>query len=443
MKNNISYRNSHPVTRNSKPRVFVGLSGGVDSAVSAALLKKDGYDVTGVFIKAWTPEGYPCNWKEDRRSAMRVAAVLDIPFITLDLEKEYKKEVVDYMIREYKEGKTPNPDVMCNKEIKFGHFLKFALDNGADFVATGHYCQTSPLAPLLDAGEGKRARKVLEKSLARATGKPEDFSERSFSGPLSCKIKLKEGADKNKDQSYFLWTLTQDQLRHILFPIGHLQKSEVRKLAGKFGLPQETRKDSQGLCFLGKINMKEFLSKYIPQKRGEVLNAKGEKIGEHEGAILYTIGERHGFTINQKSENKTPLYVISKNIKKNTITVAPIIKEKVGKDRQKSATKKVWPNPMQSDEETRGLFKEHLFAYPISATLTETNIISKIPNKKLYCRIRYRQEKIKCKITQQKSKQQGAPLLFVVFDEPQMGVSPGQSLVLYDGKICLGGGVIS
>ena len=180
-----------------KKRVFVGLSGGVDSAVSAALLKKEGYDVTGVFIKAWTPEGYPCTWKEDKRSAMRVCAILDIPFITLDLEKEYKKEVVDYMIAEYKKGNTPNPDVMCNKEIKFGHFLKFALKNGADFVATGHYArifpspdQGLPAMPARQAGEGRMG--------------------------------LMEGKDKNKDQSYFLWTLTQKQLRYILFPVGHL-----------------------------------------------------------------------------------------------------------------------------------------------------------------------------------------------------------------------------
>ena len=270
--------------KNTKNKVFVGLSGGVDSAVSAALLKKDGYDVTGVFIKAWTPPGYPCAWKEDRRSAMRVAAILDIPFITLDLEKEYKKEVVDYIIAEYKIGRTPNPDMMCNKEIKFGHFLRFALKNGADYVATGHY-----------------ARNELR----------------------GVNYELWEGKDKNKDQSYFLWALTQDQLGHILFPIGHLQKKEVRKLAEKFGLPQATRKDSQGLCFLGKVDMKEFLSRYMPQKRGDVLNEKGEVMGHHNGALFFTIGERHGFTITKKTESRVPLYVASKDVKKNTITVIP------------------------------------------------------------------------------------------------------------------------
>ncbi len=351
-------------------RVFVGISGGVDSAVSVALLKKEGYDVTGVFIKAWTPEGYPCTWKEDRRSAMRVAAVLDIPFITLDLEKEYKKEVVDYMIREYKIGRTPNPDVMCNKEIKFGHFLRFALKNGADFVATGHYAQNKK------------------------------------EGGLQI---LSEAKDKNKDQSYFLWTLTQDQLKHILFPIGHLQKSEVRKLATKFGLPQATRKDSQGLCFLGQVHMKEFLSRYIPQKRGGVLDLEGKIIGHHNGALFFTIGERHGFTITKKSDREAPLYVVAKNIKKNTITVAT-----------KNAFQKVLGSPLQSS--TR-LSSKHFSTQPAHG-------------KKLSCRIRYKQEKVGCKIEVRKNETR------VIFEKPQFGVSPGQSLVLYDNEICLGGGII-
>lgn len=366
-----------------KKKVYVGLSGGVDSAVSAALLKKEGYDVTGVFIKAWTPPSYPCTWKEDRRSAMRVAAVLDIPFITLDLEKEYKKEVVDYMIAEYKKGRTPNPDVMCNKEIKFGHFLKFALKNGAQYVATGHYARTVASS---DQGEGR--------------------------------VGLMEGADKNKDQSYFLWTLTQKQLEHILFPIGHLQKPKVRKLAEKFGLPQATRKDSQGLCFLGKIDMKEFLAQYMPTKRGDVLDLEGKKIGHHNGALFFTIGERHGFTVTKKSENEMPLYVVSKDISKNTITVAP----------------KITPYSKSQGGPLTLEISEINWINPTSLKLRGTK-------EKLFCRTRYRQEKIPCKITPQKPNQQGSSLL-VEFDKPQMGVSAGQSLVLYDNEICLGGGII-
>jgi tRNA-uridine 2-sulfurtransferase len=355
--------------------VFVGLSGGVDSAVSAAVLKRDGYDVTGVFIKAWTPEGYPCNWKEDRRSAMRVCAVLDIPFITLDLEKEYKKEVVDYMIAEYKIGRTPNPDVMCNKEIKFGYFLKFALKNGADFVATGHY--------------------------ARVFASPQTRGSRD-----EVRMRLYEGTDKNKDQSYFLWTLTQDQLKHILFPIGNLQKPEVRKLAEKFGLPQATRKDSQGLCFLGKVDMKEFLARYMPQKKGDVLGG-AEIIGHHNGALFFTIGERHGFTITKKSNNNVPLYVISKNIKNNTITVAPKITTQ----------------------------KSNLQGAPL--LLKDLNLSGNIPKTNLSCRIRYRGEKIKCKISPEDA-HQGK----VILEKPQMGIASGQSVVFYDGEICLGGGII-
>ena len=397
----------------SKPRVFVGLSGGVDSAVSAALLKERGYAVTGVFIKAWTPEGYPCTWKEDRRSAMKVAAILDIPFITLDLEKEYKKEVVDYMIDEYKKGRTPNPDVMCNKEIKFGHFLKFALKSGADFVATGHYAVRSPKS---DFG------------LTRS--------------PTSG-YQLLEGADKNKDQSYFLWTLTQNQLKHILFPIGHLQKEEVRKIAEKFSLPQATRKDSQGLCFLGKVDMKEFLSRYITSKNGKVLNERGEAIGYHSGALFFTIGERHGFTITKKTTEESPLYVVAKDIKKNTITVAPKIISPG--TRKKIANGKVWPS---DSEKTREFFQEQFFSGANSVTLNNINLTNEIPSKKLLCRIRYRQEKIKCQITPQKSNQQGEPSLQITFTKPQMSVAPGQSLVLYlpaqagDSDICLGGGII-
>lgn len=388
-----------------KKRVFVGLSGGVDSAVSAALLKKEGFNVTGVFIKAWQPfdsfdkaqdksaqgtRRFLCEWKEDRRSAMRVAAILDIPFLTLDLEKEYKKEVVDYMIEEYKKGRTPNPDVMCNKEIKFGYFLKFALKNGADFVATGHYAQKNELR--------------------------------------SMNYELREGKDKNKDQSYFLWTLTQDQLKHILFPVGNMRKNEVRELAKRFGLPQAIRKDSQGLCFLGKIDMKEFLSHYLPQKKGDVLLAprsflgqrsfsevggevgieNEEIIGHHNGALFFTIGERHGFTITKKTEREKPLYVISKDIERNTISVASKQSARSGQ----MLTKEVF------------LSKINLI-YPVSLKLLETK-------EKLTCRIRYRGEKIPCKFENGK----------VILGKKEMGISTGQSLVFYSGETCLGGGII-
>src|SRR3989344_6491053 len=226
-------------------RVLVGLSGGVDSAVSVALLKRAGADVAGAFIKTWQPDWMPnaCDWKLERRDAMRVATHLDIPFVTIDLESEYKKSVVDYMISEYKLGRTPNPDVMCNKEIKFGAFLSRALELGADMIATGHYSQSKM---------------------------------------VNSKWQMLMGEDEAKDQSYFLWTLNQAQLSKIIFPVGHLLKSEVRELARKFRLPVAEKRDSQGICFLGHIDMKEFLSHYIETKPGHVLNESGQVVGEHK-----------------------------------------------------------------------------------------------------------------------------------------------------------------
>jgi tRNA-specific 2-thiouridylase len=235
-------------------KVFLGLSGGVDSAVSGALLKERGFEVTGVFIRIWSPEWLGCTSREDRLDAMRVAAHLGIAYREIDLTEKYKKEVVDYMIREYKVGRTPNPDVFCNKYIKFGVFFDWAITEGADFVATGHY-----------------ARVENQKGI----------------------FKMLSGCDKSKDQSYFLWTLTQKQLSKTIFPVGDLKKSQVRALAKKYKLPNAGRKDSQGLCFVGPVDVKDFLATYAPQKKGNVLDEKGNVIGEHPGALFFTIGERH------------------------------------------------------------------------------------------------------------------------------------------------------
>jgi tRNA-specific 2-thiouridylase len=349
------------------------MSGGVDSSVTAALLKEQGFDVTGVFIKAWHPEGFPCNWKEDRRDAMRVAAALDIPFKTLDLEKEYKQEVVDYMILEYKKGRTPNPDVMCNKSVKFGGFLKFALKEGADFIATGHYARLKEI-----------------KSLQLKT--------RSY--------ELLEAKDKAKDQSYFLWTLTQDQLNHVLFPIGAYQKSDVRKLAEKFNLPTAVKKDSQGLCFIGKVDLKDFLRDHISPVQGEVLSESGEVIGTHDGVNLYTIGERHGFTITKKTTHEKPLYVVAKDISRNTLVVS---------DKPASNTS--------------------LLISKIE--LSSINWIDKPKEGKIYnARFRYHQIPEDCTVSFTKG------LISLGFKKPQVGIAEGQSLVLYEGEKCLGGGVI-
>ena len=364
--------------------VFIGLSGGVDSAVSAYLLKKAGYKVVGAFIKTWTPEWLECTWKEERRDAMRVAAHLEIPFVTIDLEKEYKENVADYMISEYKLGRTPNPDVMCNKEIKFGAFLKKAVEMGADFVATGHYAQNLQIS-----GKGRSLRSGAEKG-------------------TNLRRNLCKATDPEKEQSYFLWTLTQNQLSKILFPIGNLKKSEVRKIAKQIKLPNAEKKDSQGICFLGDVDMKDFLSHYIKTKKGIVLNKKGEEIGTHNGAVFFTIGERHGFIITKKSTDDVPLYVISKDLKLNTITVGT--KDDLENESER-VTKKI--------------------------TINNTNWINEIPkeNKVYSAQIRYHQKYQKVKLSKLEKGWQ------VDFTEPQTSAS-GQSIVIYDKDVCLGGGVI-
>jgi tRNA-specific 2-thiouridylase len=354
------------------------MSGGVDSSVSAYLLKKQGYDVTGVFIKVWQPDTTDCGWKDERRDAMRVAAILDIPFITLDFSDTYKKEVVDYMIDEYRQGRTPNPDIMCNRHVKFGSFLNYAKSNGADYVATGHYAQNE---------------------FNTETGLYE----------------LKEGKDKNKDQSYFLWTLTQEDLKHVLFPVGHLHKPEVRELAEKAKLPIFDKKDSQGVCFIGHLDMKSFLKEYIHTKKGDVLNTHGAVIGSHDGSELYTIGERHGFELQHTSNSHEPHFVVKKDIIQNTITVA-------------SKTE------YSTYETLSSLAPSHV-------RLTKTSFsqgISHYVNKKISCRIRYRQEKQDCKLIHE-GKDAG---YVVLFDIPQKGMAEGQSVVLYDGDTCLGGGIL-
>ncbi len=357
-------------------RVFIGLSGGVDSATSAFLLKEQGYDVTGVFIKVWQPDWIECTWKEDRLDAMKVCAHLDIPFLTLDLEKEYKKEVIDYMIQEYSLGRTPNPDVMCNKHVKFGAFYDWAINKkGADFVATGHYAQ---------------------------------IGNKDNDGGL----RLIAGQDKNKDQTYFLWNIQTTQLPHILFPIGHLLKPEVRKLAEKYNLPNFNKKDSQGLCFIGKVDVKEFLSHYIKLQKGKVLNISSEVIGEHDGALLFTIGERHGFNITKKSPNDMPMYVVAKDVKNNTITVDAILD--LAKIAKSVELKKI--------------------------KLHACNWIGSAPNvdDKFLVRIRYRQELQRAKVISLDGDRAE-----IETEKPQTMITAGQSLVVYDEQgVCVGGGVI-
>ena len=347
------------------------MSGGVDSSVAAALLVKAGYKVTGVFIKVWQPDFSDCNWKKNRLDAMRVCALLNIPLITLGLEKIYKKFVIRYMLDEYDRGLTPNPDVMCNKQIKFGAFYDWAKSKGADCIATGHYAQT--------------VRHLHKNKL---------------------NYLLTVSSDKNKDQTYFLWTLKKDRLPFILFPVGKYKKHMVRDIARNLKLPNANKKDSQGLCFIGNIDIKKYISTRVKVSGGSVLNLKGDIIGSHDGAQLYTIGERHGFRIFDNIGRVKPLYVISKDIKSNTITVS-------GRSLTENAISDVLIN-----------------------RVNWINGVPPSPKKTYRCRYRYRNILQKCRISQDKNSYR------VHFNKPQWFIPSGQSLVIYDGIICFGGGII-
>lgn len=344
-------------------KVFVGLSGGVDSSVSAYLLKKAGYDVTGVFIKVWQPDFIECTWKEDRLDAMRVASHLQIPFVTLDLEIEYKVGVIDYMIKEYQNGRTPNPDVMCNREVKFGGFWKWAKSQGADYIATGHYAKTDGQNLLLSK-------------------------------------------DTNKDQTYFLWKLTKDDLEHVLFPIGHLEKTEVRSIAKEANIPVAEKRDSQGLCFVGTIDVKDFLKTQIPTQKGNIINEDGNVVGSHDGVMFYTIGERHGFTIFNSSESASPYYIIKKNLENNVLVVSHKKPEQV-LSKNFSIINISWVD------------KEPL----------ESNIYE--------ARGRYRAVCAKVKLSKADKEKWNVEVV-----EGDLVPTAGQSFVVYDDDLCLGGGVI-
>lgn len=327
---------------------------------------------------------------------MRVCAKLNIPFVELDLEREYKKKVVDYMIREYSAGQTPNPDVMCNRYIKFGGFYDWVIKNGADFVATGHYAQ------IMEHGT-----RNIEHKRGRVSDTP-------------CYM-LHASSDLDKDQSYFLWQIRREQLPHILFPVGGMQKPEVRRIAKNFGLVTADKKDSQGLCFVGKVDMKEFLSHYIKPKKGKVLDENGEVIGEHDGAFFYTIGERFGLSsrLNLTSEKRfnlgesRPLYVVAKDIAKNTLTVSH--KNSAGELPQ-SRTK---------------------------VAITDCNWLVEPETEKTYrARVRYRQPLQTCHLAITSGRCLLLNVAKVVLESPQT-VASGQSLVFYDGDTVVGGGIIT
>lgn len=344
------------------------MSGGVDSSVSALLLKEAGYRVVGAFIRGWYPPFLTCSWKEDRRDAMRVAADLGIEFTTIDAEEAYKKHVVDYMIEEYKRGRTPNPDVMCNRHVKFGVFSKEARTRGADFIATGHYA-----------------------AIGSCDGEPT----------------LAFSKDTQKDQTYFLWTLSNDVLKHILFPLGDLTKNEVREKATQHGLVTANKGESQGVCFLGEVSMKDFLSHYVDAREGDVLDEHGTVIGSHPGALFFTLGERRGFTITQKTPEDKPRFVVEKDIETNTITVS-----------------------------TRDTSSLNCFARS-EYLLEDMNWTCDVKSgDTLQARFRHRGELLDITLAEKYP-----DTARISFEEPQTTLAPGQSVVLYRDNICVGGGV--
>lgn len=365
--------------KNGNNKVIIAMSGGVDSSVAAYLLKKQGYNVGGVYIQVWSAKDYlaECQWQEDIEAAAAAAEVTGIQFRSIHLENEYKKRVVEYMVDGYRKGITPNPDVMCNQEIKFGVFLEWTMKQGAQYVATGHYVRS----------------KKQEK-----------------------KYKLFKGKDQNKDQSYFLYTLTQEKLTRILFPIGEYTKPQVRQIAKEAGLPNWNRKDSQGICFIGKVELPRFLRDYIKPKKGDVITTEGEKIGEHEGVFYYTIGQRHGLDIGSHTGTEA-YYIAEKRLKDNVIVVAK------GKD-----------NPT--------LFAKELVCDTVRW------ISGTPPRLPLSCsaKIRYRQEDQKCMVRLYHPLYEGGGgrgfSYCVTFKNPQWVAAPGQSVVFYKGNECLGGGTI-
>lgn len=387
-------------------RVVVGLSGGVDSSVAAYLLKEQGHEVIGLFMRNWhdttgTLEG-DCPWYDDQLFAELVAKRLDIPFKFVDLSEEYRHRVVDYMFAEYEKGRTPNPDVLCNREIKFDVFLKEALKLGADFVATGHYCRKAE-----EEIDGKRIYRLLA------------------------------GADKNKDQSYFLCQLTQEQLRYALFPIGDMLKPEVRRIAEEQHLATAKRKDSQGICFVGKVDLPVFLQQKLSAKEGnihEILPSwrgyskpcdeqdlaamaepfhytvrDGKKIGTHKGAHFYTIGQRKGLGIGGRKES---LFIISTDVVENVIYVG-------------------------EGDSHPGLYRRALHILPDEIHWVEPAEAMQVGEKRCYdVRIRYRQPLQKAVLI---CREEG---LYILFDEPQRGIAAGQFAAWYDGEVLAGSGVI-
>ncbi|QJS96262.1 tRNA 2-thiouridine(34) synthase MnmA [Dolosigranulum pigrum] len=355
-------------------RVVVGMSGGVDSSATALKLKREGYDVVGIFMKNWddTDENGVCTATEDYKDVQAVANQIGIPYYSVNFEKEYWNKVFEYFLDEYKKGRTPNPDVICNKEIKFKAFLDYAMDLGADYVATGHYARV----------------------------------ERDDDGT----VHMLRGVDSNKDQTYFLNQLSQDQLQRVMFPLGEMEKPDVRQLAEEAGLKTADKKDSTGICFIGERDFKEFLMNYLPAQPGEMQTLDGDVVNTHDGLMYYTIGQRQGLGIGGSKEyGNEPWFVIGKDLERNVLLVG------------------------------QGFHHEHLYATHLEAS--DFSFTVKAPAEAEFrctAKFRYRTDDVPVMIKMNDDRTEA----IVEFDEPQRAITPGQAIVLYDGEECLGGGTI-
>ncbi|MDT2847830.1 tRNA 2-thiouridine(34) synthase MnmA [Vagococcus carniphilus] len=359
---------------NSQTRVVVGMSGGVDSSVTALLLKEQGYDVVGVFMKNWddTDDMGVCTATEDYKDVAKVANQIGVPYYSVNFEKEYWDRVFEYFLAEYRLGRTPNPDVMCNKEIKFKAFLDYAMQLGADYVATGHYAQVTH---------------------------DEDGT-----------VHMLRGVDNNKDQTYFLSQLSQEQLAKTMFPLGHMEKSEVREIAEKANLATAKKKDSTGVCFIGEKNFKEFLGKYLPAQPGKMVTLDGQVKGDHAGLMYYTIGQRQGLGIGGgQGESSEPWFVVGKELATNTLLVG------------------------------QGFHHEHLYATSLEASdIHFTTNEKKETEFTCTAKFRYRQQDTEVKVILNDDQTKAT----VIFSEPVRAITPGQAVVFYQGDECLGGGLI-